>query len=281
MHWGKFILALLTAGLLSAQAEFEVASVRLSGPESRGAPLAGGPGTSSPERMTLSRASLLFLMSTAYEVGPDQIVGPSWLREQRYDIEAKLPAATTKHQANEMMQKLLVERFQLVLHHETRLLPVYELSLATGGPKLKTPANPDAKPMRPGMLTGNDPDGFPEFPDGFGGMAGAISNGVHRRTYASQSMEALVRQLTMDFAETTSSGFSPAHVIDKTGLQGLYDFRLEYPFADGFGTGISALGGGPELVQALEKQAGLRLEKTKAQFDVLIIDSMERTPTEN
>jgi uncharacterized protein (TIGR03435 family) len=159
------------------------------------------------------------------------------------------------------------------------MLPAYELSIAPGGLKMRTTTRPEAPLMQSGGLPTTDRDGFPVIPEGYGGMAARISNGTHRRTYVSFPMDLLVTQFGMDFLEIGPGGALPAHIIDKSGLTGRYDFRLEYDVPEGFGA--NPLGGGPELMNALEKQAGLKLVKTKAPMDVLIIDSAERVPSEN
>jgi uncharacterized protein (TIGR03435 family) len=88
---------------------------------------------------------------------------------------------------------------------------------------------------------------------------------------------------------TGSVTYARARIVDKTGLSGSYDFTLEYGGGAGIGGAISPGGafdtadvsGGPSLFAALEKQLGLRLEKSTAKFDVLVIDHIEKTPTDN
>ena len=79
-----------------------------------------------------------------------------------------------------------------------------------------------------------------------------------------------------------------ARIVDKTGLMGRYDFHLEYS-VDNSGRPVAALGpddlsvggGGPDIFTAFERQLGLKLEKAKESLDVLVIDHLEKTPSEN
>src|SRR5262245_56902879 len=126
---------------------FEAASIKPSAPMPVGGfkpgsrlvcPLTGcgGPGTSDPERIRVPSISLKSLVQTAHNVRPYQIEGPSWLESGRFDIEATIHPGATKDEANLMLQKLLVDRFQLKLHRETRELPIYALVVAKSGPLL-------------------------------------------------------------------------------------------------------------------------------------------------
>ena len=76
------------------------------------------------------------LLTMAYDVKPYQINGPAWLDSERYDIIAKVPAGTTKDQVKVMWQNLLVDRFGLTLHHESKIFQVEEMQIAKAG-KLK------------------------------------------------------------------------------------------------------------------------------------------------
>lgn len=133
---------------LDSKLQFEVASVRVSGPVPQGTPLRGGmarggPSTSDPERITYERALFRQLLMDAYGVQRDQIKGPEWAtadvneRGALFDISAKVPPGTTKAQAATMLQNLLAERFQLTLHHETAQFSGFTLVVAKGGSKLK------------------------------------------------------------------------------------------------------------------------------------------------
>jgi uncharacterized protein (TIGR03435 family) len=93
----------------------------------------GGPGTDDPGRITYPRVFLMHLLTMAYGVPSDQFSGPEWLSTEQYSITARIPPNTTKGQFNLMLRNLLVERFHLALHHETRDFPAYELVVAAVG----------------------------------------------------------------------------------------------------------------------------------------------------
>src|SRR4051794_9597957 len=142
------VVAAATAfGQTAARLEFEVATVRPSGPPAPGAPPVG-------IHIDGSQASMRFLslvdyILTAYNIKKHQISGPEWMATERYNIQAKLPDGVASGEAREkmreMLQVLLEQRFKLKSHYETRELPVYALVLAKGGSKLKeSPVDPEA-----------------------------------------------------------------------------------------------------------------------------------------
>jgi len=114
--------------------------------------------------------------------GADQISGPEWLQSELYDFAMKVSPNATKEQSLLMLQNLLVDRFNLTLHHVMKEFPVYRLVIGKGGSKLKETVLPDAKPPKPGMPeTPLNKDGFPQLPPGFGGTIGHLGeNGLLR-----------------------------------------------------------------------------------------------------
>jgi uncharacterized protein (TIGR03435 family) len=280
----------------------------------------GGPGSGDPGRVTYSFSTIQDLIVDAYSVKRSQVLGgPNWLDSERFDIVAKVPAGAPKEQVRIMLQNLLAERFKLALHRETKEMPIYALVVGAKGPKLKDTIVTDAPtasdsqpkdggrggtgaptavppPLR-GMKIGSD--GCPVTPPRAAGRASnftmmtpngecMISNG--------QSMEGLAAQLSNRFDRP---------VIDQTGLQGKYDLRLRYdpssmpggrggPMSkdarDDAGPGpasgdpanrIGPYGEPPSIFNALEQQLGLRLESRKGPVGLLVIDHVEKTPTEN
>ena len=141
-----------------AAPSFDVASIKPSGPQSiRGSE--GGPGGSDPGLYRFGLASLLDLISVAYDVKVFQISSATPLDRQNFDLVAKIPDGATKQQFRAMLQNFLAERFHLKLHIQSKEFPAYELVIAKSGPKLSTPASrsqakdgwPDLPPNRPGM----------------------------------------------------------------------------------------------------------------------------------
>ena len=236
--------------------------------------------------------SLRNLITFAYGLNSFQLTGPDWLQDQRFDISAKVPDGTTKEQFNIMLQNMLAERFHLTVHHEAKDVAKYDLVVAKNGPKLKesveTPgASADAhagpppapKPMAVGK------DGYPELAPNRPGMA--IMNGHARLFYPKLTMEMLARRLQGELGKPVS---------DATGLTGKYNISLYWnastmrasaPAAAPPGGGAVPMpaapdgDGGPTLEKAIQDQLGLRLEAKKAPVDILVVDHVERLPTDN
>lgn len=293
----------------SPEIAFEAATVKPSPPAGMG-PVRigtrGGPGTADPGRFTCDRCNLAQLISTAYDINYVQITGPSWLREPQFDIVAKVPDGTTKEQFRQMMQNLLIERFKLAAHREKKDLPIYELTLAKAGAKLKEstgPAempDPDGRapappppPPPPGAFVGRGSDGGapqpPPFPPGRFPMMMMTPTGARWRLI-DEPMDKFAVQL---------QGMVGRPVRDATGLSGKYDFELSFaptagqslmpggppirlpPPGGPDSAGAAPEDSGPTIFAALQDQLGLKLESKKGPVDTLVIDHIEKTPTEN
>jgi len=298
---GMVLAALMSWGSADGQTAarppaFDVASVKPAPPYVNGTDYSmhGGPGTDDPGQITYPHTWLGRVLMVAYGVALDQISGlPDWAETQAYSISAKIPPNTTKAQFNLMLQNLLAERFHLALHHETREFQVYSLLVAKGGPKMK-PSSPDADAGTP--PAGNDrldSKGFPVLQPGarvvtVTGMGAfyPFVRSTHKETMP-EFAEHLGAWINMSNGDGIVRGSPPApHVFDKTGLTGEFVFTLEFagsafPASSPPEPGIPNDGSGPTLFVVLEKQLGLRLEKGKAGLDVLVIDHVDRVPTEN
>jgi uncharacterized protein (TIGR03435 family) len=243
-----------------------------------------------PDGVSISGVPLQMIVREAFHVEEDRIVGaPGWVKTNRYDIQAKVaPEDAPKleklkiDQRQSMLLPLLVERFNLKYHHETRELPSYALVVAKGGPKLKpsavpdTPPNPkppDAGPTpAPGDGPGNNPPRRMLRLMGPGHLEAEGGN-----------TEMLARVLSQQLGRT---------VVDRTGLTGLYDYALQWtpddapPSGPGGGDGGPPHneGGtdaaGPSLFTAVQEQLGLKLQSEKGQVDVIVIDHID-LPSEN
>jgi uncharacterized protein (TIGR03435 family) len=184
-----------------------------------------------------------------------------------------------------MLQKLLAVRFKAVLHHETRDFPVFELTVAKSGSKLKpssaVPTVPADGSKGPNPIGS---DGFPQLPPGATGMMGAMHNGISRLIAGKQTLGALANVLENELG---------SKVLDKTGLTGTYDFTLDYVrdqgraisqfkgLAPGTAGTADDSGEAPGLSTALQEQLGLRLVRTKGPLDVIVVDQASKTPTDN
>ena len=105
--------------------------------------------------------TLADLLPYAYRVKSFQVIGPSSLRESRWNIRAKLADGASQDQVPEMVQAMLVDRFKLAIHHEKRELPVYELVVLKGGPRLEPAEAPDAASANTTAATLGPPGLFP------------------------------------------------------------------------------------------------------------------------
>jgi uncharacterized protein (TIGR03435 family) len=232
---------------------FDAASVRIHKAESAEEVRNGPWIQTSPGGVTMRNAKLLWSVGWAFDAKDWLISGPEWINSERYDIVAKTERAVSVAQLKLMLQTLLVERFNLVLHHETKELPVAVLVLGKNGPKN----------LRPAAATG-PPDG----PRPVGGKQGPGS-----LAYKSVSMS--------DFAERLG-GPPPLgvgeRVVDGTGLTGAFDLNLEVD-SENF------VGGRDEFAEflkaAIEQQFGLKMERRKMPLDTLVIDQGNRVPVEN
>jgi len=285
---GSGIFALVSGVVFGQAADgnltFEAASVKRDAPDAPGIGTEGGPGSRDPERFSGRGMPLFIYLCLAYYPQRNcHVSGPKWIGAEgdpgsrdteKYDIEVKIPPGTSKEQYQRMLQNLLTERFKLVLHHEARVLPVYELVVARDGPKFKE-STPSANAPAPGPPGRIDKDGFPVLPPGVPGLACKYGPGAMSHCTAQQQpMSALARSLS---AQTAAD----RPVIDKTGLTGKYDFHLAYDMH------IPGLTPSPDdppsmiLFDAVQKQLGLKLVDAKAPFDFVIIDRGDKTPTEN
>ena len=295
--------------------EFEVASIKLSPPPGNWIMMGGrgGPGSGDPGRLTYSNMNLMSLITMAYGVRSYQVqAGSNSLTEDRFDITAKVPAGASKDDVKVMMQNLLAERFKLAVHHETKELPIYALVVGKNGPKIKessavdTPAPAPAKagdgvaPSPPGPPRPKiGADGCPSFPETAKGRMGNMMmmtpNGACMLTTGG----------TMDGFAAQLSNWFDRPVLDMTGLKGKYDYKLRYDPASTPGRGgpmmigMPLKGGGPpgdparmaapdsdrepapSIFSALQEQLGLKLDSRKAPIDLVVIDHVEKTPTEN
>jgi uncharacterized protein (TIGR03435 family) len=269
------------SGQVPAQLQFDVATVKLAAPlTGRGTPR-GGPGTTDPERVHYRYVTIKILLMTAYAMPVNQVTGPSWIEADHYDVEAKVPPGATKDQVNIMLQNLLADRFKLAVHRETRELSVYELVVGKGGAKLK-PYVEDPNPPQPdpAKLIPMDKNGHLILRPGQ--MAFTTSPGGQRQIMASKQTVGGSPGLV-----TMLGGELGRPVIDKTGLTGFYDSTLAYrpqgPNATPPGQTLPppSDSDAPDLLTAVQEQLGLKLEAKKGPVEILVVDSGDRTPTEN
>jgi uncharacterized protein (TIGR03435 family) len=253
--------------------------------------------------------SLKDLIRTAYEVKDYQITGPDWLgsplNAQRFNIEATLPEGATEKQVPQMLQALLADRFKLVIHRDMKDQPVYALVVAKGGLKLK-PSEPDpAAPEEPEApkkgetvvgqgssqvrISGN-------IADGKGMMVRGGPQGSMRMTMADGKMHMEAAKMTMAVLADVAANFIGRPVVDMTELTGNYKLALDISMDDmkniarNMGAGAQTMEGaktgeasdpsGGSIFQSIQ-QMGLKLESRKMPMPQIVIDHLEKTPTEN
>ncbi|HXE31360.1 MAG TPA: TIGR03435 family protein [Terriglobales bacterium] len=287
---------------------FEVASIKPSEPGGRrGSSFPLTPGDRYAPNDGLFRASgLPVLRYIAFAYGfdpnpdPQLAVLPGWTKSERYDIEARAGRPATKDEMRVMVRNLLVDRFKMKTHYETRNLNVYELMLIKPGQfgpqmrvhrddgvpcqNLAVPAAPSAAPPPPSPAARGSagrrgpsatPDGYPTTCGDLMGLPGAPLG----RTRLGG------RNVTMGAFLATLRGGMDRPVVDHTGLTGRYDWWIEYvqdPSTDGAvaNPGRYYDPQGLKLWDALQQQLGLGLKRTKANVPWLVFDQIQR-PTPN
>ena len=210
----------------------------------------------------------------AYRISDFQIAGPDFLTRARFEISARLPPGASTDQIPEMLQALLAERFKLEIRREKKEQGVYALEVGNGGAKLK-PSEIKADSQSP-LALGTDGKPRPA-------MMFAITPAGIVLTAPSATLESLVGLM---------SRFTARPVVDMTGIEGQYEFKLIFapevnpnpalpatgvPMPD---APIASLDPAPSLADAV-KQYGLRLEARKAPVEMLVVTHVERAPTEN
>jgi uncharacterized protein (TIGR03435 family) len=245
------------------------------------------------------------LIVNAYAVKPYQVTGPDWLNGQRFDIVANLPEGSSKDDAPAMLQALLAERFKLTAHRVVEERPVLALIVGKGGPKLKESAAPpvpldDDAPLKPGEMKMETPEGPARVTMGAGGGTmnmGVKGTFVQKFDPAAMALSTQGVNVTMPAFVAMLNNFSrmgggdDRQIVDMTRLTGHYDFTLLAPLPAMRGNGPQgggAAGGGltasdpsgPTLADSIQT-LGLKLEPRKSNVDRLIVDHVEKSPTEN
>jgi uncharacterized protein (TIGR03435 family) len=249
-----------TPAIGPASGGFEVAAINPTAPDWNGGAaftMQGG------HRFIVRNYTLKSLVGAAYDL-PTRLVsgGPAWINTEHYDIVAETPGEVRPgvDEQMSMLQNLLVDRFRLTFHREQKELPIYTLTVASSGSKMKKSDGPPSD-GRPALV-------FRLFPE--------------RRALLP------VRDATMaEFASVLQHGPFDRPVVDKTALAGRYDFDLDWAPGEGeFGGMMSARpplpddSSKPDLFTAVQQQLGLRLLATRGPVQTFVVDRAER-PSEN
>ena len=283
-------LAVMTAGLFGQTLEFEVASIRPSAPIIQNANTQVSAGVHIDGRQF--RASTLTMrdyLAMAYNVRSYQIEAPDWVKSERFDINAKMPELPDGRKIDEkefgvMVRALIEDRFQLKAHHIQKEFPVYALVQAKGG--IKAVENSLEPQGADGVTVG-----------GTGGAQGTVISLGRGSTLSVGANRIEGKKFTMAMLADTLARFVDRPVKDETGLTSAYDITLDMTQEDfqalmiraGIAAGVTmppqALAlldkaSGDSLHEALAKM-GLKLEPKKTPMDFVVVDSINRTPTEN
>jgi len=244
----------------------------------------GGPGTGDPGRIHYSLITMKALLKRAYG-SYYEIKGPGWIDTETYAIEATMPPATTKEQFEGMLRNLILDRFQLKFHEETREINGYSLIVGKNGPKLKesVAAGTPAESVDPEKKPEIGPDGFWVRPPRPGPDFSVEGRRAGLRIWAvQQTLDSFVKLLTGPMGLGVP-------VTDATGLKSKYDYTLT--FAGRLGPGgltpppeqaaAEDAGGLPDIFGALQAQLGLKLERTRIDVREMVVDRVEKAPVAN
>ena len=245
------VLGVFLPACAVAQTQFDVASIKamnLTGEGSRRENIAVDPVTLTLRNVTLSTA-----LQWAYNVKEYQVTGPGWIKDYRYEISAKSAMPATEDQMRKMLQALLAERFKVALHHESKELTVYALTVAKGGLKM-TPADPGSHlVLQPRGTT-------------IGASGASIGDIVDLMSRGSRGLPDI------------------PPVVDMTGLTGRYNLTVDgSTFIQSMEAELQKAAPDPSAVigavqEVLEKQLGLHSDLRKARMDMLVIDHAESMP---
>jgi uncharacterized protein (TIGR03435 family) len=304
--------------------EFEVASIKPAPPFTMAMMQAGKMrlGMSiDGARVDIGGMPIIALLPQVFRVKQYQVAGGpgqdfvNMMNTERWDILAKIPAGATQDQVPDMLLTLLVDRFKMTYHHESRPLSVYALVVGKGGSKLKdtsadadTPlpdgpetvsVNGPAGPMRVTQQggRGSGPGGM--GPGGTATITSPLFGTMKMRVGNDGAMHLEAPKMTMPGLAEFLNSMVDRPVLDMTDLKGTYHVTLDLSPQDmmggrGGGMGMGR-GGGPGAdanmpsasdpsggaIFAVVQKLGLKLDARKAPVDVIVVDHLEKAPTEN
>lgn len=272
--------------------QFDAADVHFSAASTGGARGGAQGGTMRAGIYQIQTATMVDLIKAAYDIDADKVLGgPSWLELDRYDVFAKGPDPASTDMARLMLQSLLADRFKLVLHKDSRPLPGFALTVGKGAtPKLKRAGGSGSTGCR---MT-------PQYTEAELGarrqaltLAGENRVIIQNYSYACQNMTMAafaegIRSMVgvQQYFDAGNSPILPlgsgVAVVDQTGLSGEWDFSFKYSQKPPPSAAILGIDGeNITIFDAIEKQLGLKLEAARIPTPVIIVDSVNRKPTDN
>lgn len=235
------VLSLFSPGAFGLFAQppdlrFEVASIKPSAPGSKLGSIYPAPGR---RRYVGTSVSLKLMMTVAYHLNYEQISGPGWISDELFDVNAAAEKPSTIEELHTMLRNMVEERFRLRMHDETKVRPVYVLSVDKAGVRMKpseTAGDPHVSGPGPGSLTGHS--------------------------------------TPMDYFSWLLGLFVDRPILDRTGLKDVYDFTLTWN--PDLTTDTADDNPEPGLFEALRKELGLRLDGQNGPLEVKVIDHVEQ-----
>jgi uncharacterized protein (TIGR03435 family) len=218
----------------------------------------------------IKRWPLASIVAAAYRTPQDRIVGPSWMTEARFNIDAKIPDGAPAAGVNEMLQSLLRDRFGLKAHMEDREFQGYALTVGRDGPKLTRATSESATPSQTTPDKDDSRRAIGRLMAAMATLRADVPAGGQGNTRGMQ--HPMPNSDAADIARQISQ-FLRKPVVDMTGLDGKYDLELEI---------LQGPSDSPESAasRAISK-FGLKLEPRKVSAQVVVVDSVSRIPTEN
>jgi uncharacterized protein (TIGR03435 family) len=298
----SFLTLALCLGAAYGQT-FEVASVKPAGPLDPQKMMSGQMRVGKKvdkARVEYSSMSLDALLMEAYKIKSYQVVGPDWISGMsapRFDIQAKMPEGSTEAQIPEMLQALLADRFGLKIHKDSKERNLYELVVAKTGLKMKpfeAPAEKASDDLGQGIkVSGNMQDGKGIT------VRGGQDGGTTRMNMSpdGKNMHIEIGKMPMSALVEILTRMVDRPVVDMTDLKGDYQVALDLPMSAMMAM-AGAMNGGPppgggdanKMAEASDpgtsifesvQKLGLKLEARKGPMETIVIDHLEKTPTEN
>ncbi|HMD36322.1 MAG TPA: TIGR03435 family protein [Vicinamibacterales bacterium] len=253
------LVCVLSAALVGQSADpkpaFESADVHTVAVGRVGTTLSGG--SLRGERYDVRGATMIDLIRLAYGVDDNRILGgPGWLENDHFDVLAKAPAGATAASAKLMLQALLADRFNLVVRHDSKPVPVFALTPGKGSHKMKA--------AEAGSGCQGVPQPGPPAP-------GTIPRGMI--TCKGVTMDAFA-----EFIHQAAGGYLTKEVVNETKIDGTFDLDLSWTPR---GALAQAGADGISVFDALDRQLGLKIEEKKISMPVLVVEKASQKPTAN
>ena len=303
------VAMVLAGGSLGQGPAFEVASVKIAEPITPAMISSGKLHAGMKvdgKRVDIGLMSMAQLICKAYDVKSYQVSGPSWMQAMgmtgtRFDIVANLPEGATKEQVPQMLQNLLAERFKLAIHKDSKEQAIYALVIGKGGLKIKESAPPPAAPDGSTPNTAVTGSSSVTVTQSKNSVVTSDGQGKQQRIIPSPDGKSMRFEISGATLAELAEGLTPMvdhPIVDMTGLTGKYDVTLDISMQDLMNAARAAGAAVPPAAVDPSKPAdaasdpggslftsiqglGLKLEPRKTAMTQIVVDHVEKTPTEN